>query len=80
VFHLAQAIVGEDGFVGSSEGKVAGEQESCLCILTCRLVLACVGAPMSWFHTQLRGGPYSAVSFEGDEGVKEKNMNKLENP
>ncbi|KAH9954507.1 hypothetical protein BC827DRAFT_1158708 [Russula dissimulans] len=37
----AEAIVGEDDFVGSGEGAVVAERESCLCILICRLVLAC---------------------------------------
>jgi hypothetical protein len=46
-FCLAQAIVGEDSFVGGGEGVVAGEQGSCLCILTCCLVLVCAGAPTS---------------------------------
>jgi hypothetical protein len=38
-FRLAQAIVGEDGFVGGGDGVVAGGRECCLCVLTCRLVL-----------------------------------------
>ncbi|KAH9967816.1 hypothetical protein BC827DRAFT_1152211 [Russula dissimulans] len=37
----AEVIVSEDNFVGSSKGEVVVERESCLCILTCRLVLAC---------------------------------------
>ncbi|KAH9957531.1 hypothetical protein BC827DRAFT_1157245 [Russula dissimulans] len=55
-FHVAQAIVGENGFVGGGEGVVAGRGECCLCALTCRLVLVRVGAPTSWFRAQLRGG------------------------
>ncbi|KAH9953715.1 hypothetical protein BC827DRAFT_1159110 [Russula dissimulans] len=52
----AEAIVGEVNFVGSGEGEVAVERES--------------SAPMTWFHTQLCGAPYSAVGFEGDEEVE----------
>jgi hypothetical protein len=38
-FRIAQAIVGENGFVGGGEGVVAEGGDVCLCVLTRRLVL-----------------------------------------
>jgi hypothetical protein len=44
VFHIAQAIISEDGFVGSGEGVVVGEREwlfwhvdisPCACVCRC---------------------------------------------